>query len=84
MRRLPPFPLGCTLLVTPYTDAGEVGGLPRNPGEADRIAHLNAMHPMGRIGKAEEIASAVLYLSSPGASFITGQDILVDGGYVAT
>jgi NAD(P)-dependent dehydrogenase (short-subunit alcohol dehydrogenase family) len=54
------------------------------PGEADRIAYLNSMHPMGRIGKSEEIASAVLYLSSPGASFITGQDILVDGGYTAT
>jgi len=31
----------------------------------------------------EEIASAVLWLSSPGAAFITGQDIIVDGGYTA-
>jgi NAD(P)-dependent dehydrogenase (short-subunit alcohol dehydrogenase family) len=54
------------------------------PGEAERRAHLDAMHPIGRIGKSEEIASAVLYLSSPGASFITGQDILVDGGLTAT
>ena len=36
---------------------------------------------MGRLGKPEEIASAVLYLSSPGASFITGHDLLVDGGF---
>jgi NAD(P)-dependent dehydrogenase (short-subunit alcohol dehydrogenase family) len=39
--------------------------------------------PVGRIGTPEEIASAVLWLSSPGAAFITGQDITVDGGYTA-
>jgi NAD(P)-dependent dehydrogenase (short-subunit alcohol dehydrogenase family) len=33
------------------------------------------------IGTPEEIASAVLWLSSPGAAFTTGQDIIVDGGY---
>ena len=39
--------------------------------------------PAGRIGTPEEIASAVLWLSSPGAAFTTGQDIIVDGGYTA-
>ena len=43
-----------------------------------------AMHPVGRLGTVDEIAGAVLYLSSPGASFITGTDLLVDGGYTAT
>jgi NAD(P)-dependent dehydrogenase (short-subunit alcohol dehydrogenase family) len=37
-------------------------------------------HPLGRIGKPEEIASAVLWLSSQEASFITGTDLAVDGG----
>ena len=56
-----------------------------NPaGEEKHRAYLSSLHPMGRIGKSEEIASAVLYLSSPGASFITGQDILIDGGFTAT
>jgi len=44
-------------------------------------AYFASQHPVGRVGKPEEIASAVLYLSSPGASFITGHDLLVDGGF---
>ena len=42
-----------------------------------------AMHPIGRMGKPEEIASAVLYLCSDGASFVTGQTLALDGGYTA-
>ncbi|MBU6385235.1 MAG: SDR family NAD(P)-dependent oxidoreductase [Pirellula sp.] len=41
---------------------------------------LSNRHPIGRIGKPEEIASAVLWLSSQDASFITGTDLAVDGG----
>jgi NAD(P)-dependent dehydrogenase (short-subunit alcohol dehydrogenase family) len=37
---------------------------------------------MGRIGHAEEIADAVLWLCSSAASYVTGQSISVDGGYV--
>ena len=39
-----------------------------------------AMHPVGRIGRAEEIAAAVLYLCSDGAAFTTGIALPVDGG----
>ncbi|MCW8157313.1 SDR family oxidoreductase [Stutzerimonas stutzeri] len=42
-----------------------------------------AMHPVGRIGKVEEIAAAVLYLCSDGAAFTTGQALAVDGGATA-
>ncbi len=42
-----------------------------------------SLHPVGRIGTADEMASAVLYLSSPGAGFITGATLLADGGWSA-
>jgi len=50
---------------------------------SDNRKYLAGLHPVGRTGTPEEIASAVLYLSSPGASFITGHDLIVDGGFTA-
>jgi NAD(P)-dependent dehydrogenase (short-subunit alcohol dehydrogenase family) len=44
------------------------------------IQTCNQMHPLGRIGKPEEVADAIAYLASPMASFITGAALLVDGG----
>lgn len=43
----------------------------------ERIQHRT---PLGRLGTAEEIADAVLYLASPAARFITGQSLIIDGG----
>jgi NAD(P)-dependent dehydrogenase (short-subunit alcohol dehydrogenase family) len=43
---------------------------------------LIALHPIGRIGTAEEIANAVLWLCSDDASFVLGHALSVDGGYV--
>ncbi|MDR0253171.1 MAG: SDR family oxidoreductase, partial [Brucellaceae bacterium] len=44
---------------------------------------LVALHPMGRLGRAEEVANAVLFLACDEASFVTGSSLLVDGGYTA-
>jgi NAD(P)-dependent dehydrogenase (short-subunit alcohol dehydrogenase family) len=40
-----------------------------------------AGQPMGRLGSAEEVASAVAFLASPAASWITGVNLVVDGGF---
>lgn len=47
------------------------------------IARLTAGIPVGRMGKPKEIASLVKFLASEDNTYITGQDIVVDGGYTA-
>ncbi len=50
------------------------------PGYEDRVV---ARHPLGRLGTPEEIADAVVWLSSEASSFVTGHVMPVDGGYLA-
>jgi 3-oxoacyl-[acyl-carrier protein] reductase len=47
---------------------------------AAALEQVNAMTPMGRLGKPEEIADAIVFLASPRAGFITGQVLAVNGG----
>lgn len=44
---------------------------------------LAPLHPVGRLGRVEEIAEAALFLAAPGCGFMTGADLVVDGGYTA-
>jgi len=58
--------------------------LSAQPGnKEDTIASVKSMHPIGRFGKPEEIASAVTWLCSDDASFVVGQSLTVDGGFTA-
>ncbi|PSB08873.1 short chain dehydrogenase [Pleurocapsa sp. CCALA 161] len=52
-------------------------------GQDEAKAYMAGLHPMGRVGKPSEVANAVLWLSSDHASFVTGETLIVDGGYVA-
>ena len=42
-----------------------------------------ARHPLGRLGRAEEVARAALFLASDDSSFTTGSCLMVDGGWLA-
>lgn len=66
---------------TPFVD----GFLAKNyPGrEAEKMKELAAAQPIGRMGTPKEIAELALYLSSEEASFITGSDYVIDGGFLS-
>jgi NAD(P)-dependent dehydrogenase (short-subunit alcohol dehydrogenase family) len=58
------------------------GILAEHPDPDGLMAEWTAMHPVGRIGQPEEVATAVVYLASDESSFVTGMLLRVDGGMV--
>ena len=63
-------------ILTPFTESRMDIGSP------DRELFISRI-PMGRIGTAEEVAYGVLYLASDESSFVTGSELVIDGGWIA-
>lgn len=53
------------------------------PDPALGMAEIRAAHPLGRWAEPDEVADSITYLCSPASSFVTGQILMVDGGYSA-
>lgn len=51
--------------------------------DEETLTYIRSLHPMDRLGKAEEVADTIVWLASEKASFITGHSLMVDGGYTA-
>jgi hypothetical protein len=50
---------------------------------SEQVERMGAVHPLGRIGRPEEIANAVAWLFSDESSYFTGQSLTLDGGLTA-
>jgi 2-keto-3-deoxy-L-fuconate dehydrogenase len=57
------------------------GRIMAQPDPAGALKSFIARQPMGRFGRAEEIAAAAVYLASDAAAFVTGQTLVIDGGW---
>ncbi|WP_417519820.1 SDR family NAD(P)-dependent oxidoreductase [Minwuia sp.] len=69
------------IIETPMMD-DLIQGVPEEEREA-RIAQMHARHPIGRLGQPLDIANAILFLASDMSDFMTGSEVVVDGGLTA-
>jgi NAD(P)-dependent dehydrogenase (short-subunit alcohol dehydrogenase family) len=72
------------IIDTPMMD-GAIASIAKATGkdpEAEK-ARMAKRHPMGRVGKDTDVANAVLFLASDASSFMTGSEVVVDGGMTA-
>ncbi|GGO18598.1 SDR family oxidoreductase [Deinococcus humi] len=68
----------CNTVAPGYTATDRLKALNTDPSDADR---LTARIPARRFGQPNEVAAAIAFLATPEAAYITGQELLVDGGW---
>jgi NAD(P)-dependent dehydrogenase (short-subunit alcohol dehydrogenase family) len=71
------------ILPGPFSNTEDVGGANAVQQDSPFLERLKGFTSMGRIGKPHELAGALLFLASDASSFMTGQAIVVDGGWTA-
>jgi 2-deoxy-D-gluconate 3-dehydrogenase len=69
---------------TPGVKAATAGTTPKEWSPEKIVEAFTARIPMKRMGDPDEIARAALFLASPAASYMTGSNVVVDGGYLLT
>ena len=74
---------GRVVSISPGIISTPMGRQELEEGASEQMQGMLDMSPLPRIGTAEDIASAVEWLASPAASFVTGCDLRVDGGVTA-
>ena len=72
----------CNAICPGYMDTNMVRAFIDGTGEEER-RRLTALHPLGRMGDADDVAHMVVYLASDESTFVTGAEMVVDGGYTA-
>lgn len=76
-RELGPFNIHCNAVAPGLIESEVISKMPE-----EKVEAIIKSSSLGRMGKPEEVAQAVLFLASEGSSYITGQTLIVDGGIV--